>query len=332
MSFLDRLLGRKTKTEQGNQDAHIKPSLSLKGVPSVEVELRSLCGGNSHPEYPLLRIGYSPTSRYPAADFTPWITEGLAERRFQGIAYLFTQLTLANPGLGIGSGYWSNEAIRMCNINLREAIECDDDKAIWDLHAALFPYILHGTLDGFMLLDSHVDFLARVMSPYAFSVRSLEAKVDAANQFIKKMRRETKEHSTAWNDYPTLCLKNLNLADTLKSSPPAANLRTILRGADISARQLFFGTLKDGPGQGHWIARPYGIDEEKAATELTNLGLGELRDDPSLILMTYRKEELVEALTGHPIKQGWNKKQLIKNLSGNCQVQQYVRTGKLNQS
>lgn len=54
----------------------------------------------------------------------------------------------------------------------------------------------------------------------------------------------------------------------------------------------FFGTLKDGPGQGHWVAKPYGIDESTAGAELAESGPGDLRDDPSLVLMTYRKGDL----------------------------------------
>ena len=298
MSFLNRLFGQ-----------------SRRGTSDIESELRALCGENSHPEHPLLRAGYAPSSRYPAVDFTPWIATKLTEQRFEDIAYLFTQLTLANPGLGIDSEYWGKEILDLCKLDLREAIECDDNKAFLDLHAALFPYVLHGSLDGFMLVD-HVGFLARAMSPYAFSVLHLETKVEAANQFIRNMRKKTKEYSTVWTDYPLL--RREDLGDILNSKPPAPNLRAKLREVSIGARQLFFGTLRDGPGQGHWIARPYGIDESKAEVELVESGLGELQDDPSLVLMTYRKGELLAALEGHPVKQGWTKKYIAKYIKENA--------------
>lgn len=129
------------------------------------------------------------------------------------------------------------------------------------------------------------------------------------------MRKETKEYSTAWTDYPLLRVQDLS--GIMNSKPPAPNLRAKLQEVSIGARQLFFGTLKDGPGQGHWIARPYGIDERRAGTELVESGLGELQDDPSLVLMTYRKEELLAALEGHPIKQGWSKKYIAKYMREN---------------
>ena len=302
MGFLSRLLGQ-DKAERN------------KAAAGLDAELRALCGKNSHPEYPMLRAEYSPTSRYPAVDFTPWIARKLTERRFKDIAYLLTQLTSANPGLGIGSDYWEKRALNLCNLNLQEVIECDDDKAFLDLHAALFPYILHGSLDGFMLVN-HVDFLAMAMSPYAFSVHHLETKVKAANQFVKKMRRETEEHSTAWTDYQMLRIKDL--ISLMNSETPAVRIRAKLREVSMGARQLFFGTLKDGSGQGHWIARPYGIDESKAALELTEVGLGELQDDPALVIMTYRKGEILEALEGYPIKQGWNKKYIAKYIAENA--------------
>lgn len=310
MGFLNGLFGRCRRSTE-----HYNRGTTGEGATGIEAELRVLCGENSHPEHPLLLAGYAPASRYPAVDFTPWIATKLAEQHFEDIAYLLTQLTLANPGLGIGSEYWGKEALKLCRLDLHKAIECGDNKAFLDLHAALFPYILHGSLDGFMLVD-HIDFLARVMSPYAFSVLHLETKVKAANQFIRKMREETREQSTAWTEYPLLYGEDFK--DILDSEPPAPGIRAKLREVSTGARQLFFGTLKDGPGQGHWIARPYGIDEIRARAELVESELGELQDDPSLVLMTYRKEELLAALEGHSVKQGWNKKYIAKYMKENA--------------
>lgn len=293
----------------------------------IEAQLKSLCGKNSHPQYPLLRIDYSPTSRYPAVDFTSWIVQKLRERRFQDIAYLLTQLTLANPGVGATSEYWNHQALKICNLDIRTAIACDDNRAIFDLHAALFPYVLHGTLNGFMLVDSHTDYLARVMSPYELSVPKIEVKVGAANQFIKKMKKELGEHNTFWSSYPAILLSDMNAL--LNSKPPVPELRAILRDVSIGARQLFFGTLKNGSGRGHWDARPYGIDEEKAAIELVKRGLGKLNNDPILIMATYRKEELLSALTNYPIKKGWNKQYLIRYIIENApKVQANLTKGK----
>jgi hypothetical protein len=296
MGFL-RNLFRKSKTD------------SRKSESGITAELYALCREYSHPEYPLLRVGYSPSSRYPAVDFTSWIAQKLTEHRFNDIAYLLTQLTSANPGVNVGPEYWNDKALELCNLDLSRFLQSDDPQASLELHAALFLYILHGTFDGFMLIN-HVDFLARVMSPYAFSVPHLETKIKAANQFIRKMRKETQEHSTAWVDYPLLNVEDLDVL--LTSPPPASALRAKLREVSIGARQLFFGALKDGAGQGYWIARPYGIDERKVRLELADAGLGELQDDPMLVLMTYSKGELLEALEGYPIKKGWNKKYIAK--------------------
>lgn len=320
MELLNRLLGRnKTTVDEQPSQVHKQKTLSS----NVEVELRELCGNKAHSEYPYLRIDYSPSSRYPAVDFTPWIAQKLSEKRFDEIAFLLVQLTLANPGMGIGTNpdYWKNRwtetAIDICNIDLHKFIDCEDEIAFLDLHAALFPYVLHGALDGFALVNLHIDYLVRAMSPYVFNVRDIETRVDAANKFIKKMRRELKDtNSTAWSDYPLF--KVDKVTETLRPNPPAYELRNVLRGISIGARQMFFGTLKDGVGQGHWIARPFGIDEDKAGIELVNCELGTFESDPVLILTTYRKDELFKALAGHPIKQGWNKKYIIKYMTQNA--------------
>lgn len=77
MGFLDRLFG------QSRDSVHQNRGTTDGDATGIETELRALCGENSHPEHPLLRMGYAPSSRYPAVDFTPWIAVKLAEQRFQ---------------------------------------------------------------------------------------------------------------------------------------------------------------------------------------------------------------------------------------------------------
>jgi len=277
---------------------------------AIDDELRRIYGNNSHAEYPLLRVDYSPASRYPAGDFTPWIANKLTERQFNDIAELFQELTKVNPGLNVGRDSWKKYVQTLCNINLRENIVFDDDKGYIDLHSALFTYMLHGSLDEFMLVDSYADYLARSICPYQLGVRDLEVKVNLANEFIKKMRRETKKYSTVWKDYPLFDLTKLT--NVLNVKAPAYNLRVKLRTMSVGARQLFLDTIARGAGQGGFSARPFGINEDLVSREVANLGIGELCDQPEIVLMMYRNEQLFAALTGYPIKLGWNKKYIIK--------------------
>jgi hypothetical protein len=99
---------------------------------------------------------------------------------------------------------------------------------------------------------------------------------------------------------------------------PAYDLRVKLRDMSIGSRQLFLGTLEKGAGQGGWPARPFGINEDLALTEVVNLGLGDLCSDPELMLMTCRNGELFAALSGHPTKQGWKKKYIVKYMLKNA--------------
>ncbi len=277
--------------------------------PKTDPELARLCGENSHPEFPLLRVGYSPASRYPAADFTPWIAKKLAARRFQDIASLLDQLTQANPGLGLGSQHWKDRAIQLCNLDLRRTLAFHDDEAYLDLHSALFSYALHGALDGFIIIGTEIDYLVRAISPYPFDVIDLDNKVLSSNAFIKRMRRETRDASAAWTEFPLFDKEAL--ARSLQKEAPSPALRAKLKEATIGARQVFFGTLNEGPGQGAWAARPFGINEDPTSGELVHLDLGLLVSDPHLVLMTYKKEDLLAALEGHQTKQGWSKKYII---------------------
>lgn len=276
----------------------------------VDDELAPLCRGLSHPDYPCLRIGYSPASRYAATDFTPWIARKLLTGQYEDIAYLMTALTAANPGLGVDPSHWRQLAANLCAIDLRKSISFQDQQAYLDLHSALFPYAIHGALDGFIIIGQEVEYLVRAISPYPFEVPDLDNKVKAANAFIRRMRGKTRDASTAWTDFPLY--DHEALVRSLQQEAPAEALRARLKEAAIGARQVFFGTLQEGPGQGAWAARPFGINEDLASTELVRLGLGLLVSDPTRVLMTYRKNELLAALEGYETKQGWSKKYIIK--------------------
>lgn len=276
----------------------------------VDEELAPLTKPQAHPEHPYLRIGYSPSSRYPAADFTPWIAGKFTAGQFDDIGYLLTRITEANPGLGVGASYWESLAASLCKIDFSHALRFQDDEGYIDLHAALIAYAIHGGLDRFMIISREVKYLTRAIAPYSFDVLHIEKKVAAANAFIKRMRRETRDASTAWNDFPLYDREAL--ARVLETDAPAPALRATLKQAAIGSRQMFFGTLKSGQGQGGWEARPFGINEELASSELAQLGLGQLVSDPQLALTTFKKDELLAALDGHETKKGWSKKYIIK--------------------
>lgn len=275
----------------------------------IDDELAELCQGLSHPDYPCLRIGNSPASRYAAADFTPWIQKKLRARQFDDIAYLMTCLTAANPGLGIDASYWMRFAVQLCALDLKTVLLFKDDQAYIDLHSALFPYALHGAMDAFMIIGRHLDYLVHAVSPYPFAVIDLDSKILAANDFIKRMQDDIRT-ARAWANFAFFDKEAL--ARVLQQNVPAPALREKLKDTTIGARQTFFGTLHEGPGQGAWAARPFGINEDVVSKELAQLGLGVLISDPSLVLMTYRKDELLASLNGFPTKEGWSKKYLIK--------------------
>lgn len=279
----------------------------------IDQELEGLCRDRSNPDYPLLRAGYSPVSRYPAAGFTPWITKKLEAGRYEDIAYLMVALAGPNPGgLGPPPSYWRKFAIQLATLDLRRFVTFQDERGYCDLHSALFPYALRGSLDGFIIARVEVEFLVRAVSPYPFAVPDLERKVVAANAFIKKMQRETKEVSAAWTDFPLY--EHEALLDSIQAEAPAQAVRAKLREAAVGSRQLFFGTLLNGPGQGAWSARPFGINEETASHQLVSLGLGLFLEDPRLALMALKKQELLAALAGHPTKEGWSKKYIVNHM------------------
>jgi hypothetical protein len=292
------------------------PTNTIASMVDTEVALRKIAGRNSHPEFPLLRANYSPASRYPASDFTGWIADRIAQDDRDALAFLLTKLTGGNPGMGCGPDDWAAMAHKLIDLDIQRSIESEDHKAIHDLRCALFPFVLHGSLDGFMLQSLHVEYLAGAISPYRISIINLKQRVDAANRFIRKMRKETRYSSGAWTDFPLL--KADDVARTLEPGPPSQALRYRLREVAIGSRLLFLGTLEEGVGQGGWKVRPFGVDEEKSNEELVAAGLGVLRDDQELLLSTYRNEELFTALAGYPIKQGWKKKYIIKFMRENA--------------
>ena len=167
-----------------------------------------------------------------------------------------------------------------------------------------------------MLVSLHVEYLARVMSPYSFSIPNLQSKVELANTFIRKMRKETKDFSSAWTDVKLIKAEKVD--NILRAGPPSAELRSLLRELFVSSRLMFLGTCEAGAGQGAWKVRPFGIDEEESTEKLVRAGLCILNHDQEVVLATYRNEELLSALAGYATKQDWKKKYLIKFIGENA--------------
>lgn len=286
--------------------------LPLPNNPLVDAELSALARGRSHPDFLCLRAGYSPVSRYPATDFTPWIAAKLLDRKYDDIAYLLARLTEGNPGLGLDWTYWHERAADLCSRQWERHVRFSDSVGMVTLRAAAIACSIHSQLDGFLMVGDEIAYLARAVVPYDFQLVDVGRKIEAANAFIARMRKETKGSSAAWDD--VLPYSSETVARTLQTEPPAAELRNMLTRATVGSRQVFFGSLGAAPGQGAFEARRFGVNEDFSYAELAELGLGQLRADPDLILMTYTKTEILAAASGLSVKPESQKKTLVKRL------------------
>lgn len=284
----------------------------LPNNPLADAELAALARGRSHPDFLCLRAGYSPVSGYPATDFTPWIAAKFLDRKHDDIAYLLARLTEGNPGLGLDWIYWHERAMDLCSRQWERHVRFSDPAGMVNLRAATIACSIHSQLDGFLMVGDEIAYLARAVVPYGFQLFDVDQKIEAANAFIARMRKETKGSSAAWDT--VLPYSSEAVARILQTEPPVAELRNMLARATIGSRQVFFGSLGAAPGQGTFEAKRFGVNEDFSYAELAELGLGQLRVDPELILMTYTKTELLAAALGLSVKPESQKKTLVKRL------------------
>ncbi len=192
-----------------------------------------------HAEFPCLSKTYSPGSRVPCADFSPWLYERIRADDADTIADFVWSIVQANPGAGAGDEvfrkHWKDLANRILGFRLDRYLRIETPETYIELRAALVLILLHDNFGGFVMAGDAARYLATVMLPYVFKTIDEAELITRANWFIRHMRKDT----PFWQDFP---LFEPSAFDSWTQARPkeVTEFCQILRTLPLATRKRFF--------------------------------------------------------------------------------------------
>lgn len=320
-AFLKKLFGSPTPPESSPQVlSRAAPSRPESSRPprflrcSTLSELQGQIRGKGHPQYPFLHQEYSPNSRIPCADFTPFIIERLRVNDLKSIGGLLAGIVEANPGLGTDGGWVNDELQQVVKAPLEKHIGFRDPDVYHQLRAMWIIAGKEGGDRGYWLIDRFPEYFALALSPYEMELKEpIYGLLKKANKFNREMRKM----AVSWLDVPLIKPERLGI-------PPVRVNEGIekVRGLTIGARlHLFFAVAAGGgclPRLTDYELRQFGIFIPDTSKEIINSGLLSLSNDTELLKKTMNKNDLAVACDKAAIsyKKSWNKDKLLQALSG----------------
>ncbi|WP_449245511.1 hypothetical protein [Desulfobacca acetoxidans] len=268
--------------------------------------------GKGRPEHPFLHRTYSPSSRVPCADFTPFIIERLLATDLRSIGQLMRGIIEANPGLGTDGGWIEEEVKKVLRVPLEKYLCLAVTEAYLQLRAMWIIASKEGGGREFWLTNDFPLYFAQALSPYDLELQpAMEGLRKKANSFIRKMRKD----APYWLDFPLLKASEL----TTPPLPPGEGVAQVRR-LTIGARLHLFWAVEANGGRlsslaGH-IPRDLGLYTLDSTQEILASGLLLPSQDPALLKNSFLKTELLEACgqAGVTYKKSWNKEKLLQAL------------------
>jgi hypothetical protein len=271
--------------------------------------LRSLlefAADRGNPRFPCLSRRYSPTSRVPCADFSPWLCEKIRAGDIEAVIEFIWQIVEGNPGVSSGNAiyalreHWKENAKRVLDFPLQSFLDCGSAQAYVELRAALFLLLPHDNFGGFALASDAPKYLAKVMIPHCFRPTGVDQLVQKANKFIRAMRKDT----PFWHSVPIFRLRSVR-AWASPRPPSVESFLAVLGSLSLGTRAHFFdATRPSWPASGKqalcsatsYSTRKRGLDADESAIRLLESGLLERSTDVRGFLMGLRHKDLSEIL------------------------------------
>ena len=273
-------------------------------------ELRRAIRGKGHPAFPFLSPVYSPGSRVPCTDFTPWIVDALSGGDTDAVKELMANLVAGNPGVGDGRDWTTALVADVLRSPFERYVVFSENRAYTELRAMLILYGLDGGGEkGFSLATGRGRELASLIACHCPDWRlELVELSERANSFIRAMRRDT----PFWRDYPLFeALPSVERAETpidlvLRRLSPAARLDLFLAIGERAVKTSRFGS-----------GGPFGHDTEFSREQLEREGLLNLVRDDDVVKNLWGKEELLDICRreGIAVKSSWKKETIARTLA-----------------
>jgi hypothetical protein len=331
LKFLAKLLGsskpdppapepqKATRAPTGPTQAEIRPASSPRIPRETEDALERLwleIAHLSNPEYRFLHPTYSPNSRVPCADFTPFLVDRIRNHDEDSIRRLMRAVIAANPGLGIGP-QWIDESVR-------EILKIDFSHYCHSAHSAFFPELqalfILGAKDGggreFWLADETLQLFAYCLCCHNIEWgEGMKELWERANRFIRRMRKDT----PFWQGYPLFeettiehaSVNNLPIVSELCNLPLLARLHLVAFVEGGGTSLMHSSTYK---------MRSLGLNPAQTAPILCASGICAPTCDQAALAGVLSKNDLMVLLEQRAIayKKSWKKAQLLETLAAHA--------------
>ncbi|MGD8780650.1 MAG: hypothetical protein PVH88_17000 [Ignavibacteria bacterium] len=132
MNIFRNLFSREKVDETSNNvqiEKNIKKANSISPIQKLLLDIKD----KGRIEYPFLHPTYSPSSRIPCADFTPFIQDRLLANDIKSIISLMQGVIGANPGLGIGDEWIGENIKNLLSLDFNKYINYENKEALIEI-------------------------------------------------------------------------------------------------------------------------------------------------------------------------------------------------------
>lgn len=311
-----------TSTVETRQNISV-PNIPLRQITSEKPLdlLWSKVANLSNTEHRFLHPTYSPSSRVPCADFTPFIIDRLRSHDIISIRQLMRAIIAGNPGLGCGPEWIDEPVNEISNIDINQY--CRNKNL--DFQLELKAIFILGTKEGsgreFWLADEKPLLFAFALCCHNTAwLDSFDQLREKANRFIRKMRRKKKDDPyTFWDDCqlfhsisidePPIMVSQVK--DILSGLPMLSRLH-LLSFCDRGSASLMRSTT--------YKLRNLGLNPIEVAPKLLASGICELTTDLEAVAEIFTKNDIISILDEKaiPYRKSWKKSQLLEVLGSHA--------------
>jgi hypothetical protein len=311
--ILKRLFVRRSPADAtaSRSERPLPDGTELEPRPRSFAELRRALRDTGHPDFPFLDRDYSPASRVPCTDFTPFITDRLQAGDVRSIAQVMRAIVEANPGLGVGPEWIGPIVEEVARADFGTYVTFGTPRGELELRALFIVAGKDGGGRPFWIADGNKPglFALALACQRPLWHESMDYLRRRANAFIRRMRKE----APFWEDYPTFSPHCFEV-----EPPPECSATDATRKLSLASRihlLHFAGSRTSGSPlkTTTYAMRNLGVHAEQTGIELRREGLLVPSQSDEGLLDVWSKDDLVQACmrAGAVYRKSWTKDRLL---------------------
>lgn len=312
MNIFRNLFSRE-KADETNNNIHLEKEIKKPNSISPIQKLLLDIKGKGRIEYPFLHPTYSPSSRIPCVDFTPFIKDRLLANDIKSIISLMQGVIGANPGLGIGD-VWIGENIKnLLSLDFNKYINYENKEALIELKSIWILAEKSGGGREFWITEreSFTKYFSVALACQPFKVTdNFSQLVKNANGFIKTMRKDV----PYWESFP-LYQTNYPKENNIPSKEFSLKYNSLTLGGRLHLFEAVSHISQSLTDSSNYNLRSLGINSVDTIEEIISSQI--LLTEKSIVKISpfeyLTKNELIKLLDSKNIayKKSWNKDKLL---------------------